>query len=382
MAPDDGTAVRQLERSVGPLTRAAVERMGKELPWFRALTAEEQSWIGTIASAGISSFVDWFRRPASLSTVTAGVFDTAPKELAGAVSLQQTVELVRTTIEVVESQIDALVDHDHAQVVREAIMRYSREIAFAAAEIYARAAEQRGAWDARLEALVVDSVLRGEADEAVRSRATALGWATTSNVCVVIGHTPAGDSAAAADAISRSAGGLDLEVLVAVQGERLVVVLGGVRNPERAARRIAGQFGEGPIVIGPVVADLLEGGVSARAAVAGFRAAPAWPEAPRPVSCDDLLPERSLSGDGHARRQLVEDVYQPLLAAGRGLLETLTAYLGSGRSTEATARDLYVHPNTVRYRLRRVTDLTGLSPLDARDAYTLRIALTLGRLRT
>jgi DNA-binding PucR family transcriptional regulator len=39
-----------------------------------------------------------------------------------------------------------------------------------------------------------------------------------------------------------------------------------------------------------------------------------------------------------------------------------------------------VHPNTVRYRLRRVLDLTGLAPNDARHAFTLRIALVLGRL--
>ena len=49
-------------------------------------------------------------------------------------------------------------------------------MAFAAAEIYARAAELRGAWDARLEALVVDAVLRGETDETVLSRASTLGW--------------------------------------------------------------------------------------------------------------------------------------------------------------------------------------------------------------
>jgi DNA-binding PucR family transcriptional regulator len=41
---------------------------------------------------------------------------------------------------------------------------------------------------------------------------------------------------------------------------------------------------------------------------------------------------------------------------------------------------LFVHPNTVRYRLRRVTDVTGLVPTNARSALTLRIALTLGRL--
>lgn len=376
----DGTAVRQLERSVGPLTQAAIARMNDELSWFRVLSAQERSWIGTIAGAGISSFVDWFRQPEHLSTIAASVFGTAPKELTGVVTLQQTVQMVRTTIEVVESRVEDLVDPADVRTVREAVMRYSREIAFAAAEIYARAAEQRGAWDARLEALVVDSVLRGEADEAIRSRATALGWASTSGVCVVMGYTPSGDSAAAVDAINKTANAEHLDALVAVQGDRLVVVLGGVGEPEKAASCIAEHFGPGPIVTGPVVQDLLAANVSARSAVAGLRAAQAWPEAPRPVSCHELLPERSLSGDGHARRQLVTEVYQPLAEAGPALLETLTAYLDSGRSTEAAARELYIHPNTVRYRLHKITDVTGLSPVDAREAYTLRVALTLGRL--
>jgi DNA-binding PucR family transcriptional regulator len=33
----------------------------------------------------------------------------------------------------------------------------------------------------------------------------------------------------------------------------------------------------------------------------------------------------------------------------------------------------------VRYRLRRSAELTGLTPTDIRHAYTLRLALTLGR---
>jgi DNA-binding PucR family transcriptional regulator len=47
---------------------------------------------------------------------------------------------------------------------------------------------------------------------------------------------------------------------------------------------------------------------------------------------------------------------------------------------EACARSLYVHPNTVRYRLRRVGEVTGYSPTDARDAFVLRIALVVARL--
>ena len=39
-----------------------------------------------------------------------------------------------------------------------------------------------------------------------------------------------------------------------------------------------------------------------------------------------------------------------------------------------------VHPNTVRYRLRRVSEVTGYNPTDPRDALVLRLALIIGRL--
>ena len=69
----------------------------------------------------------------------------------------------------------------------------------------------------------------------------------------------------------------------------------------------------------------------------------------------------------------------PLLHARGALVETLTAWLDCGSSIEGAARALFVHPNTVRYRLRQVADLTGLTPGQPRDAFTLQIALVLGR---
>ena len=86
-----------------------------------------------------------------------------------------------------------------------------------------------------------------------------------------------------------------------------------------------------------------------------------------------------LAGDGHARRHLVDEVYLPLTEAKGTLIETLSAYFESGSSMEATARALFVHPNTVRYRLRQTADLTGLPASDPRHALTLRMALALGR---
>jgi DNA-binding PucR family transcriptional regulator len=128
------------------------------------------------------------------------------------------------------------------------------------------------------------------------------------------------------------------------------------------------------------VPTLEEATESARVAFAGFRAAPAWPAAPRPVAAADLLPERALAGDIDARRILRQEVYGSLARAGGELLETLDGFFAAGGVLESAARALYVHPNTVRYRLRRVGEITGLSPLLPRDAFALRVALAIGRL--
>lgn len=360
-------------------------RMETEYPWFADLSAQERSWVGLILQAGIRNFVDWYGSdaesdPGAGTAITASVFGAAPRALAGVITLQQTVDLIRLSIEVVESNIDDLLGAEDAPDAHAAVSRYAREVAFATAEVYARAAEARGAWDARLEALVVDAVLRAETDESVLSRASALGWAHRRDITVVLGAVP--DRRPEADLfeeVRRAARAAGNDALCAVQGDRLVVLLGDVTDPRSAAAAVARLFGPGPVVVGPIAPDLGSAHRSARAAAAGHRAAPGWPDAPRPVLADELLPERALAGDGHARRHLVEGVYLPLLRSRGAVLETLAAYLESGSSIEATARALYVHVNTVRYRLRQVADLTGFSPSTSREAFALRVALVLGR---
>jgi sugar diacid utilization regulator len=260
------------------------------------------------------------------------------------------------------------------------VLRYSREIAFAAAEVYAHAAEARGAWDARLEGLVGDAVLRGEADDSMQSRAAALGWGSTTRVAVVAGSTPAGSSAGVVDGLRRAAERVGVDTLAAVQGRRLVCILGNVEDAMASAREVGDQFGDGPVVVGPTVPHLFAAGRSARAALAGHSCAQAWPEAPRPVAADDLLAERVLIGDAPARALILDRIWHPLSASGGALLETAASYLETGGGLEGTARLLFVHPNTVRYRLGKIADVTGYQLTDPHDAHTVRIALALGRL--
>ncbi|WP_151773055.1 PucR family transcriptional regulator [Streptomyces abyssomicinicus] len=374
--------LKRLERSSGSLAAQAIARMDETLPWYRAMPPENRSWIGLVAQAGIAAFTEWFRRPQTpTQAISTDVFGTAPRELTRAITLRQTVEMVRTTIEVMESAIDEVAAPGDESVLREALLVYAREIAFATAQVYAQAAEARGAWDARLESLVVNAVLSGEADEGAVSRAAALGWNAPEHVCVVLGTAPDGDSELTVEAIRRAARHAKLQVLTGVLGHRLVVIAGGSDRPLHVAKSLIGPFAAGPVVAGPVVPDLLAATRSAQAATAGLKACAAWPDAPRPVLADDLLPERAIAGDPMAREQLVEEIYRPLEEAGSALLETLSVYLEQASSLEGAARMLFVHPNTVRYRLRRVTDVTGWSPSDVRSAFALRVALVLGRLQ-
>jgi hypothetical protein len=370
---------RRIERGALRLATLSVNRMDSTLPWFRSMPADQRAWVGLVVQAGIANFVLWLRQPEHGTQLVGGVFNTAPRELARSVTLQQTVELVRTAVDALEEQVSALAAPGEEDLLREAALRYSREVAFAASLVYARTAEERGAWDARLEALVVDSVLRGETGEGLLSRAAALGWGTALPVVVLVGRAPAGEPEAVLDALQRAGRRNGAYVLAGVQGERLVVIVGATA-PTATATALAGEFGPGPVVLGPQVADLSNASSSTRAALAGLRAAPAWPGAPRPVPASALLPERALAGDPLARAELVEDVFRPLAGAGGHILETVASYLESAGSLEATARLLFVHPNTVRYRLRRGAELTGVSPTEPRGAFRLRVALVLGRL--
>ena len=61
------------------------------------------------------------------------------------------------------------------------------------------------------------------------------------------------------------------------------------------------------------------------------------------------------------------------------LLDTLERYLAERRSVIESARALFIHPNTLRQRLARIEELTGVE-LDTDDLLSLELAIKLARL--
>ncbi len=349
------------------------------LPWFTALPAAQRADVGLVVQAGIGAFTVWLRDAAAAPAPAPDVFGAAPRELTRSINLKQTVQLIRVVVGVLEEQVPMLAAPGEERELLEAVLRYSREIAFAAAEVYAAAAEARGAWDARLEAGVVEALVRDQVGDLTLSRAGSLGWGRPTWTLALATRAPEGALEPRLEDLRGHARHSGLFVLTGEVGGGLVVVVGGHGKVDRAVEQIVAALPDGPVVVGPQADDLPGAARSVQEALSGLAAVGAWAGAPRPVQADDLLAERVVLGDDRARARLLEQVWVPLAEAGGDLLGTASAFLESGGSLEGTARQLYVHANTVRYRLRKILDLLGLDLTDARDAHVARVALVIGR---
>lgn len=89
---------------------------------------------------------------------------------------------------------------------------------------------------------------------------------------------------------------------------------------------------------------------------------------------DDVLLEYQVARSGRARDLLVERVAP--LEQHPALLDALHAHLRHGSDRKSAAAELFVHPNTLTYRLRKIHELTGVDPTDPYGSRVLAAALT------
>jgi DNA-binding PucR family transcriptional regulator len=100
------------------------------------------------------------------------------------------------------------------------------------------------------------------------------------------------------------------------------------------------------------------------------------------LDTDEHLVEILLGADPEAAEDLRRRALAPLAAlrpnsAGR-LAETLRSWLLHQGQREAVAADLFVHPQTVRYRMNQLRELYGERLSDPRSILELTVALGAG----
>jgi DNA-binding PucR family transcriptional regulator len=374
--------LRRLKQYSGRVSTEAVSAMQDRLPFFAELEASQRASVALVVQTAVANFVEWMTDPHSNVNYTARAFDLMPQEVTRRMPLRHSVDMIRVTMEFFEEVVPMLTrDEEQLTALTVGILKYSRDLAFSAATAYADAAEARGTYDRRMEASVVDAVVRGDTGPELLSRAAALNWDTNAPATVVVGTPAPGRENHASQDVRDIASNHGRAALTDVHGTWLVAIVSGQLTPtEKVFGDLLDAFSDGPVVIGPTAPMLTAAYHSASEAISGMNAVAGWRGAPRPVPARELLPERALMGDASAIAALHTDVMRPLADAGPTLTETLDAYLDCGGAIEACARKLFVHPNTVRYRLRRIADFTGRDPTQPRDAYVLRVAATVGQL--
>jgi GAF domain-containing protein/sugar diacid utilization regulator len=266
------------------------------------------------------------------------------------------------------------------------------------------AAERRAAraeWDAR--ASLAGELIRATSDPgAVRRRAQYLGVDLRAPhvVCIVgaqpEGALPSATEIAAAfstrrgDALTTAVAEGALVVLELDEGVAPLAAIAATRADVEAvleslstdARPIAAV---GSRCLG--VEDYVRGYAEARQVLSCARS---FADGTRSLvlTADDLGPGRVFlaSASRAEAERFAEDAIGPLMRADdqttRDLLRTLEVFFTASRSVRRAAGELGVHENTIRYRLARIQELTGLSiGTDSSDELTAHLALLVLRTR-
>ena len=233
--------------------------------------------------------------------------------------------------------------------------------------------------------------------DGVRERARRLGWDQGAELVAVAALPWRGDDrddAARLDAIERFEEAITAALPGVMfdrrgdTGRGLVPVRGDADRTADELRAALGPASEPlPLVVG--VSSSFVGptaaAVALRSAAEAARAAPALRDGPGVVVWDDLGPYKYLLGatadpaapDRH--RAALRRLRDYDRARRTELTRTLEELLARRGHVGATAEALYVHPNTLRQRLTRISAVSGLD-VRSEDWLTLEIALRLLRL--
>ncbi len=246
--------------------------------------------------------------------------------------------------------------------------------------------------DRQMRVLFLEELLAGKPiDESlVRERSRLFGWDFGSDHVVVLARM----SHELADAaIARAAeAGLERGAVAWARGQEAVAIVPAASIPADATpwtatehwRETLSRLGGGHVSVatGSVAESMSQLAASHTAARSALSIAQATG---RPnVRFDLLALERViLAVPEDLLGELVEQELGPLIAAdaatGSELCETLEMFLGTGNAADA-ARRLFIHYNTMKHRMSRITDLIGVDLHDPRARLKLAFALQVRKL--
>ncbi len=285
-----------------------------ELPWFADMDRLSTSWVRSLTRTQVRYFLTQLST-GEMPDMPRVAFMTMPPAAGVQVSLEQSTELLHHACQVILERCGELTDIALRTVIRSEVERYTREMAFSLARIYARAAERRGANEAERHGLLLADLIAGVPPDQLAQHAhrlTGLDGQVRAFALLPVGEpVPALDElrARVRRAFLPFAGSVHSGLILAVTGDnvpRLRAVLPGLAY----RRLVIGSAARSIAELGPAVAEVL----------ATARVEAAYPGPSPDIAPDELLLERAMSGDRTAIDRLVGECVTTLAEAGGDLL--------------------------------------------------------------
>jgi PucR C-terminal helix-turn-helix domain/GGDEF-like domain len=229
---------------------------------------------------------------------------------------------------------------------------------------------------------LVEDLLAGTDNDGAYARAAALGYDLRSPHYVVVVHSARGADNTGIAAAGRASARLHLNHLLGRQGSLIVLLTDGRPDPDALYREVSRQLRHSASAIGigsrcNVPSELPQSFRRARRAL-NIRLHSANP---RGASAYDELGFYHLVDAAHSAGTADEYTRQWLgvlidydAAKNSDLVRTLSHYLECGGNYDESAATLHIHRSTLRYRLGRITELTGFDLRNIDTRFNLHAA--------
>jgi hypothetical protein len=242
-----------------------------------------------------------------------------------------------------------------------------------------------GEMELRLRGDLVDDLCSGTDDESAHARAQAIGYDLhrPHAVVVVQGRGAKATGETLARAVEHVAAELEIGSLVGRRQGAVVLLAHGLPGRWVAfAEALAAEFPSGTVSIGVGGRCDTPAGIprSMREAFVALGVRQASRQPAGVTTYDGLGIYRILAGGEHNAEVegFVREWLGPLLdydtAHGAELVKTLSTYLECGGSYDETADGLAIHRSTLRYRLQRIREVSGLDLGDVDTRFNLHAA--------
>jgi PucR C-terminal helix-turn-helix domain len=366
--------VAAVRARLGDAIPEMVEVIGRGVPEYASAERPDyQQWLTEAVTHVVAGFIAHITQPETSVEVIAAEFRAlgyaAAREGRPLDALQNALRLGARCAWRWLCEADAELDTRELTRVGEAIFGYLDELAAACAKGYAEATTQIGENPRRR--LVATILAEPQAGPELIADAQVAGWPLPAQVAVVVLDAPASSSSPGHT--------LPPDVLADWTSPEPRLIVPDPSGPGRAAaidRALPGITA----AVGPAV-PLSRAATSLRWARQALTLARSGVIATTgaPVRCDQHLSTLLIFADEDLGGMLRAARLAPLArlrpAQRDRVADTLLAWLQLGENAAEVAHQVHVHPQTVRYRLRRIYELFGDQLRDPDMRFELQVAL-------